>query len=60
MENQTLWTFFTFHWQNQSLWGKPYGKSDTLDFFSEPLAKPITLGKTIGKVKHFRFFSIYG
>jgi hypothetical protein len=60
MENQTLWTFSLNHWQNQLLWLEPYGKSDTLDFFSKPLAKPITLGKTIGKVKHFHFFSIFG
>jgi len=43
MENQTLLTFSLNHWQNQLLWHKPYGKSDTLDFFSKPLAKPITL-----------------
>jgi hypothetical protein len=43
MENQTLLTFFTFHWQNQSLWHEPYGKSDTFDFFHISLAKPITL-----------------
>ncbi len=56
MENQTLLTFSLNHWQNQLLWLEPYGKSDTFDFFSKPLAKPITLAWTIWKIRHFWLF----